>query len=128
MAETIEYAASLARARSTGAHSRKYWLLPTGDQVLAHFARVCNVAARVNAADCLLLYRHTSTSDLSRRMAASISIASGALRADGDAELGSRGIESFVVPDCASCGGMLKPDVVFFGDVVPESRKQVRAK
>ena len=39
---------------------------------------------------------------------------------DGDAEIEATG--SFVVPDCPSCGGMLKPDVVFFGEPVPSSR------
>ena len=30
----------------------------------------------------------------------------------------------FVVPDCSSCGGVLKPDVVFFGENVPAERVQ----
>lgn len=29
--------------------------------------------------------------------------------------------ENFTVPDCPSCGGMLKPNVVFFGELVPRS-------
>ncbi len=42
------------------------------------------------------------------------------LRPDGDVELtDTRG---FVVPDCESCGGVLKPDVVFFGENVPVAR------
>ena len=28
----------------------------------------------------------------------------------------------FDVPDCAECGGILKPDVVFFGENVPRER------
>lgn len=40
---------------------------------------------------------------------------------DGDANLPSDVAHSFRVPDCARCGGMLKPDVVFFGDNVPPS-------
>jgi len=28
----------------------------------------------------------------------------------------------FVVPDCAVCGGMLKPDIVYFGETVPRER------
>ncbi|PZP38386.1 MAG: NAD-dependent deacetylase, partial [Azospirillum brasilense] len=28
----------------------------------------------------------------------------------------------FVVPDCPACGGLLKPDVVFFGENVPRER------
>lgn len=30
--------------------------------------------------------------------------------------------EGFVVPDCTVCGGMLKPEVVFFGEFVPQAR------
>ena len=29
---------------------------------------------------------------------------------------------AFVVPDCPQCGGILKPDVVFFGEPVPRER------
>ncbi len=36
---------------------------------------------------------------------------------DGDAELGA--VDSFRVVDCQQCGGVLKPDVVFFGGSVP---------
>jgi NAD-dependent SIR2 family protein deacetylase len=46
----------------------------------------------------------------------------GALQADGDAVLDERAVASFVVVDCASCGGLLKPDVVFFGESVPKDR------
>ena len=38
---------------------------------------------------------------------------------DGDADLESSDFFSFVVPACTSCGGVLKPDVVFFGENVP---------
>jgi NAD-dependent SIR2 family protein deacetylase len=44
------------------------------------------------------------------------------LLADGDAELPDHAVERFVVPDCEACGGVLKPDVVFFGDSVPRPR------
>jgi NAD-dependent deacetylase sirtuin 4 len=43
-----------------------------------------------------------------------------ALAPDGDAELDPG--ESFVVPSCERCGGMLKPNVVFFGENVPRPR------
>ena len=42
-------------------------------------------------------------------------------RPDGDVELRDAG-EGFVVPPCPSCGGVLKPDVVFFGDAVPKDK------
>jgi NAD-dependent SIR2 family protein deacetylase len=41
---------------------------------------------------------------------------------DGDAVVTDAEIESFAVVDCASCGGVLKPDVVFFGENVPPAR------
>ncbi|HVJ51445.1 MAG TPA: NAD-dependent protein deacetylase [Aliidongia sp.] len=41
---------------------------------------------------------------------------------DGDADLDSQDFASFVVPDCRHCGGLLKPDVVFFGENVPRDR------
>lgn len=38
---------------------------------------------------------------------------------DGDAELDDDHLAAFRVPDCLRCGGVLKPDVVFFGESVP---------
>ncbi len=40
---------------------------------------------------------------------------------DGDADL-EGDFSGFEVPDCAACGGLLKPDVVFFGENVPRER------
>jgi NAD-dependent SIR2 family protein deacetylase len=39
---------------------------------------------------------------------------------DGDAEV--RGVERFEIPVCTVCGGMLKPDVVFFGEFIPAEK------
>ncbi|MEM7414565.1 MAG: NAD-dependent protein deacetylase [Gemmatimonadota bacterium] len=41
---------------------------------------------------------------------------------DGDAELVGDPYDDFVVPGCRICGGILKPDVVFFGENVPKPR------
>jgi len=42
---------------------------------------------------------------------------------DGDVELPDSALEHFCVPSCAACGtGVLKPDVVFFGENVPRHR------
>ena len=43
------------------------------------------------------------------------------LAPDGDADLHQYDYASVCVPDCAVCGGILKPDVVFFGASVPRS-------
>lgn len=43
-------------------------------------------------------------------------------RPDGDAELADGSHAGFNVPDCTSCGGRMKPDVVMFGENVPTRR------
>ena len=43
---------------------------------------------------------------------------------DGDAAVDGDDVREFVVPGCGSCGGVLKPDVVFFGESVPRERVQ----
>jgi NAD-dependent SIR2 family protein deacetylase len=43
---------------------------------------------------------------------------------DGDALLESSRFDTFHVPACELCGGVLKPDVVFFGEGVPRARVQ----
>jgi NAD-dependent SIR2 family protein deacetylase len=45
-----------------------------------------------------------------------------AVAPDGDADLDGLDFAAFDVPDCAACGGILKPDVVFFGENVPPAR------
>jgi NAD-dependent SIR2 family protein deacetylase len=43
---------------------------------------------------------------------------------DGDADLDGMDFDDFDVPSCPQCGGVLKPDVVFFGENVPRDRVQ----
>lgn len=43
-------------------------------------------------------------------------------RPDGDAELVEGGHAGFTVPACRACGGIVKPDVVMFGEAVPKAR------
>ena len=43
---------------------------------------------------------------------------------DGDADLHGLDFSAFVVPPCRFCGGILKPDVVFYGENVPLPRVQ----
>ena len=44
------------------------------------------------------------------------------LNADGDAVVSDDQAARFEIVDCESCGGVLKPDVVFFGENVPRPR------
>ncbi|MBW3620057.1 MAG: NAD-dependent protein deacetylase [Actinobacteria bacterium] len=48
--------------------------------------------------------------------------ATGALRPDGDVALPDDAVARFRVVSCRRCGGVLKPDVVFFGEHVPRER------
>jgi NAD-dependent SIR2 family protein deacetylase len=41
---------------------------------------------------------------------------------DGDADLEAQDFSDFEIPVCEHCGGILKPDVVFFGESVPQER------
>jgi NAD-dependent SIR2 family protein deacetylase len=63
-------------------------------------------------------------SELGRLNADWISLDATALP-DGDADLDNLDFSEFAVPACGSCGGIQKPDVVFFGESVP--RDQVAA-
>lgn len=45
---------------------------------------------------------------------------SGELGPDGDVEFTQ--ITDFVTPDCTVCGGLLKPDIVFFGEFIPTEK------
>ncbi len=44
---------------------------------------------------------------------------------DGDVDLVVDDFGSFRVPDCPACGGVLKPDVVFYGESVPRERVEL---
>jgi NAD-dependent SIR2 family protein deacetylase len=46
----------------------------------------------------------------------------GRVAPDGDVDIEGRDYSGFLVPDCPQCGGILKPDVVFFGESVPRER------
>ncbi|MGI8335700.1 NAD-dependent protein deacetylase [Actinomadura scrupuli] len=74
---------------------------------------------------CLGCGRRTSREALDRRLRAAnpgwTAWASG-INPDGDAVLADDQVADFRIVDCADCGGLLKPDVVFFGENVPRPR------
>ncbi|CAI9728400.1 NAD-dependent protein lipoamidase sirtuin-4, mitochondrial-like [Octopus vulgaris] len=41
---------------------------------------------------------------------------------DGDVQLDDELVQTFQIPPCPNCGGLLKPEVVFFGDNVEKSK------
>jgi NAD-dependent SIR2 family protein deacetylase len=78
--------------------------------------------SRVRCLDC---GERTPRLDLDRRLRAANPAwapAAAPINPDGDAELADEQVASFSVVNCAGCGGVLMPDVVFFGENVPRPR------
>jgi NAD-dependent SIR2 family protein deacetylase len=75
---------------------------------------------------CLSCGQRTARTDLDRRLTAANpgwdAESTALINPDGDAVLADRATESFQVVDCLTCQGVLKPDVVFFGENVPPQR------
>jgi NAD-dependent SIR2 family protein deacetylase len=49
-------------------------------------------------------------------------VVAGGSKPDGDVQMSDVDSANFSVPDCDACGGIVKPDVVFFGEPVPQQR------
>jgi NAD-dependent SIR2 family protein deacetylase len=73
---------------------------------------------------CLACWERTTRMGLDERLRTANprfdSAAGAAVNPDGDVALDD--VAGFAVVDCLGCGGMLKPDVVFFGENVPRDR------
>jgi NAD-dependent SIR2 family protein deacetylase len=86
---------------------------------------VCALHGRIADVVCLTCRDRTSRATLHARLAA---LNPGwrerhgdvEVRPDGDVDLDDT--SGFAVPGCSRCGGVLKPDVVFFGENVPKPR------
>jgi len=91
--------------------------------------RMVALHGRIAEVICLSCRRTSSRAALATRMVSANPGYTGAhagaqTRPDGDVDLDLDETESFVVPGCEGCGGVLKPDVVFFGENVPAPRVQ----
>lgn len=85
---------------------------------------VVDLHGRLDTVVCLTCGNRTSRQDLQSAMAAANASwsAEAATAPDGDADLDDALVQSFIPPRCEGCGGLLKPDVVFFGENVPADR------
>ncbi len=92
--------------------------------------RVIDLHGRLDRVICMTCRRRESRGDFQRRLLDANGGCEDDLpgddrlastRADGDVDI-DRDFASLEVPGCLACGGILKPDVVFFGDVVPSAR------
>jgi len=78
--------------------------------------------ARISCLDCGAL---TPRTEMESRLTAAnpgFAAVAAAINPDGDVELDGAEVDGFALVDCAGCGGMLKPDVVYFGETVPPDR------
>jgi len=84
--------------------------------------RVIDLHGRLDQVVCMDCRRISSRALLQRwldRHNTAPPVESFDLGADGDALLAEQDFTGVAVPDCPRCGGILKPNVVFFGDAVP---------
>jgi NAD-dependent SIR2 family protein deacetylase len=91
--------------------------------------RVVDLHGRLDVVTCLGCGRRRSRYEIALRLDAvnpgfreSLADDPGVVRPDGDVALAEELVDGFRVVDCRRCGGVLKPDVVFFGEAVPRER------
>ncbi|MDR3067778.1 MAG: NAD-dependent protein deacetylase [Comamonas sp.] len=89
---------------------------------------IVDLHGRIDTVRCMDCGRRSARADLQERLLA-LNPAWAELYAapapDGDADLQGQDFTRFSVPACPHCGtGLIKPDVVFFGESVPRERVQ----
>jgi NAD-dependent SIR2 family protein deacetylase len=87
--------------------------------------RVIDLHGRIDLVRCMDCERRSARAELQEELSAlnpDWFDLDAAEAPDGDADLEGDDFSSFVIPPCRRCGGMLKPDVVFFGENVPRDR------
>ncbi len=76
---------------------------------------------RVRCTECGALQSRAGLQEELARLNREWCAVSGRIAPDGDADIEGAPFERFGVPGCARCDGVLKPDVVFFGESVPRA-------
>ncbi len=77
--------------------------------------------ARVRCLSCAAISERAVLQDRLRAANVGWSGAEARIAPDGDVELDDAVVADFVVADCDACGGIVMPDVVFFGGSVPRA-------
>lgn len=88
-------------------------------------ADVIDLHGRLDRVRCLACEHDSCREHIQSRLLRlnpQISAEAARARPDGDADLPDSAVECVRVPECERCGGMLMPDVVFFGGRIPGQR------
>ena len=86
---------------------------------------VIDLHGRIDQVICLDCGARVARADVQRILAEANPVwthLTAAIAPDGDADFEHADAGAFRAPLCAGCGGLLKPDVVFFGENVPHER------
>ena len=89
---------------------------------------VIDLHGRADVVRCMKCERRRSREELHAEMASrnpSFAELDALAAPDGDSDLDGIDFAAFDIPACNTCGGLLKPDVVFFGESVPRDRVQL---
>jgi NAD-dependent SIR2 family protein deacetylase len=116
---------ALARLEASGAVQLLITQNVDGLHSSAGSRNVVDLHGRIDTVRCMQCGHTLPRAELQQRLLADNPAWSGyqgRVAPDGDVDLDGRDYSGFIVPDCAECGGILKPDVVFFGETVPRER------
>lgn len=116
---------ALARLETLGFVSRLITQNVDGLHSTAGSRNVIDLHGRLDVVRCMSGDHPLPRAELQRQLLASNpswAEIQGRVAPDGDVDIEGRDYSGFAVPDCPECGGILKPDVVFFGEPVPRER------
>ncbi len=116
---------AVARLQARGALSGVVTQNVDGLHQAGGAAEVVELHGNLDRVVCLSCLARSPRGDLDLRLREAnptwAAVAS-AVRPDGDVALDEASVEQFRVVDCLACGGVLKPDVVFFGENVAPAK------
>jgi NAD-dependent SIR2 family protein deacetylase len=116
---------ALARLEAEGVVSHLITQNVDGLHAAAGHRNVIDLHGRLDTVRCMSCDHISSRAELQERLHDANPgwrHVEGSVAPDGDVDIESPEFEAFAVPDCRECGGILKPDVVFFGENVPRAR------
>ncbi|HSN18107.1 MAG TPA: NAD-dependent protein deacetylase [Gammaproteobacteria bacterium] len=122
---------ALARLEAAGCVMHLITQNVDGLHQLAGSRAVTDLHGRLDQVECLMCGARMSRADMQRILESRNPDwlhLEAAHAPDGDADLEASDFARFEVPACESCGGVLKPGVVFFGDSIPPQRSREAAE